>query len=89
MKSVATSSASGSIPVPVEERVAVFDNDGTLLCKKPAPIQLYFVLGRLAEMAEAGRSCGSASPGRPRTRTTAAGSRRWSPRTKSDWTKVF
>jgi hypothetical protein len=25
-------------PVPVEERVAVFDNDGTLWCEKPLPI---------------------------------------------------
>jgi hypothetical protein len=24
--------------VPVEERVAVFDNDGTLWCEKPVPI---------------------------------------------------
>jgi phosphoglycolate phosphatase-like HAD superfamily hydrolase len=38
--------------VPVDERVAVFDNDGTLWCEKPMPIQLDFVLRRLAEMAE-------------------------------------
>src|SRR4051794_7971359 len=38
--------------VPVEERVAVFDNDGTLWCEKPMPIQLDFILRRLAEMAE-------------------------------------
>ncbi|HEY2878428.1 HAD family hydrolase [Nocardioides sp.] len=38
--------------VPVEERVGVFDNDGTLWCEKPMPIQLDFVLRRLAEMAE-------------------------------------
>jgi phosphoserine phosphatase len=37
--------------VPVEERVAVFDNDGTLWCEKPMPIQLDFILRRLAEMA--------------------------------------
>jgi phosphoglycolate phosphatase-like HAD superfamily hydrolase len=48
-----TTGADGSTPVPVEERVAVFDNDGTLWCEKPAPIQLFFILGRLAEMAEA------------------------------------
>ena len=40
-------------PVPVDERVAVFDNDGTLWCKKPMPIQLDFILRRLSEMAEA------------------------------------
>lgn len=39
--------------VPVEERVAVFDNDGTLWCEKPMPIQLDFILRRLAAMAEA------------------------------------
>src|SRR5256885_8170451 len=39
--------------VPVEERVAVFDNDGTLWCEKPMPIQMDFILRRFAEMAEA------------------------------------
>jgi phosphoserine phosphatase len=43
----------GSEPVPVEERVAVFDNDGTLWCEKPMPIQLDFILRRLVAMAEA------------------------------------
>jgi phosphoglycolate phosphatase-like HAD superfamily hydrolase len=38
--------------VPVEERVAVFDNDGTLWCEKPLPIQADFILRRLFEMAE-------------------------------------
>jgi hypothetical protein len=39
--------------VPAEERVAVFDNDGTLWCEKPMPIQLDFILRRFVEMAEA------------------------------------
>jgi len=43
----------GSAAVAVEERVAVFDNDGTLWCEKPMPIQLDFILRRLVEMAEA------------------------------------
>jgi hypothetical protein len=38
--------------IPREERVAVFDNDGTLWCEKPMPIELGFILQRLAEMAE-------------------------------------
>jgi phosphoserine phosphatase len=38
--------------VPPEDRVAVFDNDGTLWCEKPMPIELGFILQRLAEMAE-------------------------------------
>src|SRR5881227_2759371 len=37
--------------VPVEERVAVFDNDGTLWCEKPMPIQVDFILRRLVAMA--------------------------------------
>ena len=43
----------GSSAVPVEDRVAVFDNDGTLWCEKPMPIQLDFILRRLVDMAEA------------------------------------
>ena len=39
--------------VPVEERIATFDNDGTLWCEKPMPIQADFILRRLYEMAEA------------------------------------
>ncbi|MBI3227166.1 MAG: haloacid dehalogenase-like hydrolase [Mycolicibacterium cosmeticum] len=39
--------------LPVEERVAVFDNDGTLWVEKPAYIQLDFLVRRLAEQAAA------------------------------------
>jgi phosphoserine phosphatase len=49
----ATCGEDGSDAVPVEERVAVFDNDGTLWCEKPMPIQLDFILRRLVVMAEA------------------------------------
>ena len=38
--------------IPAADRVAVFDNDGTLWCEKPMPIQLDFILRRLAEMAQ-------------------------------------
>ena len=34
--------------VPPDERVAVFDNDGTLWCEKPMPIQLDFLIQLLA-----------------------------------------
>jgi phosphoserine phosphatase len=34
------------------ERIAVYDNDGTLWCEKPMPIELGFILQHLAEMAE-------------------------------------
>ena len=62
-----------SLAVPPEERVAVFDNDGTLWCEKPMPIQLDFDLRRLAEMAEAQPELLSASLGRPPTNATTAG----------------
>src|SRR5262245_12998567 len=39
--------------LPPEERVAVFDNDGTLWAEKPMPIQLDFTLRQLAAQAEA------------------------------------
>lgn len=39
--------------VPEPERIAVFDNDGTLWCEKPAYIQLFFVIHRLQEMGQA------------------------------------
>ncbi len=38
--------------VPSSERIAVYDNDGTLWCEKPMPIELGFILRRFAEMAE-------------------------------------
>src|SRR6266566_1385367 len=37
--------------VPVPERIATFDNDGTLWCEKPMPIQLFFALDRVKELA--------------------------------------
>jgi phosphoglycolate phosphatase-like HAD superfamily hydrolase len=46
-----TDDASPDFVAP-EERVAVFDNDGTLWCEKPMPIELGFILQRLAAMAE-------------------------------------
>ncbi|CAN5796756.1 hypothetical protein BH09ACT7_BH09ACT7_38610 [soil metagenome] len=48
--------------VPVEERVAVFDNDGTLWCEKPMYIQLDFLLRRFAEQAEADASLQEKQP---------------------------
>ena len=36
--------------VPPEERIAVFDNDGTLWAEKPMYIQLDFILRRLASI---------------------------------------
>ncbi len=42
----------GANYVPPAERIAVFDNDGTLWCEKPIQIEVGFILKRLAEMAE-------------------------------------
>ena len=48
--------------VPPEERVAVFDNDGTLWSEKPMPIELGFILERLAVMAEKDGSLADKQP---------------------------
>ena len=37
--------------VPVAERIATFDNDGTLWCEKPVAVQLYFALDRVKALA--------------------------------------
>ena len=37
--------------VSVPERIATFDNDGTLWCEKPLPVQLYFVIDRVKTLA--------------------------------------
>ena len=37
--------------VPVSERIATFDNDGTLWCEQPAPVQAYFALDRVKALA--------------------------------------
>jgi phosphoserine phosphatase len=37
--------------VPAPERIAVFDNDGTLWGEQPLPVQLYFVLDRVHALA--------------------------------------
>jgi phosphoglycolate phosphatase-like HAD superfamily hydrolase len=37
--------------IPVADRIAVFDNDGTLWSEKPVPFQLYFVIDRIKELA--------------------------------------
>jgi phosphoserine phosphatase len=50
--------------VPEPERVAVFDNDGTLWCEKPMPIELGFILRQLAAMAEQDESLRAREPWR-------------------------
>jgi phosphoserine phosphatase len=48
--------------VPPEERIAVFDNDGTLWCEKPMPVELGFILERFVAMAEADESLRAKQP---------------------------
>jgi phosphoglycolate phosphatase-like HAD superfamily hydrolase len=54
--------ADGNAAVPGEERLAVFDNDGTLWVEKPMPNQLDFILRRLREMAETDASMRDRQP---------------------------
>ncbi|WP_390623696.1 HAD family hydrolase [Telmatocola sphagniphila] len=37
--------------VPASERIATFDNDGTLWCERPLPVQLFFALDRVKALA--------------------------------------
>ena len=48
--------------VPAPERIAVFDNAGTLWCEQPTPVQFYFALDRVKALAPRIPS------GRPRNR---------------------
>ena len=52
----------GRIFVPPESRIAVFDNDGTLWCEKPAYIQLDFLVRRFTEQAAADPSLRDKQP---------------------------
>ncbi|MFK0400854.1 HAD family hydrolase [Microbacterium sp. NPDC090225] len=47
-----TRTTSAQAPVPVDERIAVFDNDGTLWSEKPLPAQLHYIIGRWTAAAE-------------------------------------
>jgi hypothetical protein len=60
--------------VPVDERVAVFDNDGTLWCEKPMPIELASSSPGSRRCPTTTPRCANASPGRPRTSVTTHGS---------------
>jgi len=49
VEKVTTPGSPGFVPVP--ERIAIFDNDGTLWCESPLPTQLFFVLDRVKALA--------------------------------------
>ena len=38
--------------VPPANRIAVFDNDGTLWCEQPMQVQVFFLISRIKELAE-------------------------------------
>jgi hypothetical protein len=48
--------------VPVEDRIATFDADGTLWCEKPVPIEVDFILRRLVTMTQADPSLRDRQP---------------------------
>jgi len=45
-----TKEGSSDFVLPAE-RIATFDNDGTLWCEKPLPVQLFFTLDRVKALA--------------------------------------
>jgi phosphoserine phosphatase len=51
VEAVTTEGARGF--VPLDRRIATFDNDGTLWCEQPMPVELGFILERMAGMAAA------------------------------------
>ena len=59
---VARVTGDGPDYVAPEARIAVFDNDGTLWCEKPAYIQLDFLVRRFAEQAAADPSLRDKQP---------------------------
>lgn len=65
--------ARATAEVAPEDRVAVFDNDGTLWCEKPAYVQLDFLVRRMAEQAAANPDLATIQP----YAAAAAGDLRW------------
>lgn len=53
---------SGPNYVPPVERIATFDNDGTMWCEKPMPIQLFYLLSLWAEQVKADPSLATKQP---------------------------
>ncbi|MCT1479224.1 HAD family phosphatase [Microbacterium sp. p3-SID336] len=52
----------GPDAVPIAERIAVFDNDGTLWSEKPMPTQLHYVVERWRAAAEADPGLADSQP---------------------------
>lgn len=62
LESFVASVTGGPRAVPVAERIAVFDNDGTLWSEKPMPTQLHYVVERWREAAIRDPSLADAQP---------------------------
>ncbi|MEO8907938.1 MAG: haloacid dehalogenase-like hydrolase, partial [Microbacteriaceae bacterium] len=52
----------GPDAIPVEERIAVFDNDGTLWTEKPMPTQLHFIVLQWAAAVKADPTLAETQP---------------------------
>ncbi len=64
----AVTAEGGTDYVPPEERIAVFDNDGTLWSEQPMHLQLAFALDRVKELAPNIRNGGRSNRSRPRSK---------------------
>jgi hypothetical protein len=69
----ATSVSSGPDAVPEAERIAVFDNDGTLWTEKPMPTQLHFIVQQWKAAVDADPSLAERQP----YRAAATGDLAW------------
>jgi len=56
------SEKSGPHHVPPAERIAVFDNDGTLWCEQPLPVQAFFLAERVKQLASGDPSLETRQP---------------------------
>jgi phosphoglycolate phosphatase-like HAD superfamily hydrolase len=54
--------AKGSDFVPAAERIAVFDNDGTLWCEQPVQAQVFFLIDRVRQLVARDPSIGQRQP---------------------------
>jgi phosphoserine phosphatase len=52
----------GADYIPESERIATFDNDGTLWCEQPIPVQAFFLIDRVRELAAADADLAARQP---------------------------
>ena len=66
--------------VPLDQRIATFDNDGTLWAEQPMYVQIVFAIDRVKALAAKIPTGKRSSRSRPRSRTIARRWRRWASR---------